>query len=95
MIPRVCTAFLALSLLEKGYKVFANFEAYGTYSRRNTDEANDRMRVGCWSERAVVTDLMGDWRQTLGYPESSSYFDQYFPVYGMVERNFKVAAPSS
>ncbi|EEB95293.1 hypothetical protein MPER_05756, partial [Moniliophthora perniciosa FA553] len=31
IVTDVCTAFLALSLLEEGYEVFANSEAYGTY----------------------------------------------------------------
>ncbi|KAI3609048.1 ycac protein [Moniliophthora roreri] len=94
IVTDVCTAFLALSLLEEGYEVFANSEASGTYSRRIADEANDRMRaagVNVLSMFAVATDLMRDWRQTPGYPELSPYFDQYFPVYGMVERNFKAA----
>ncbi|KAK7050000.1 hypothetical protein VNI00_005431 [Paramarasmius palmivorus] len=94
IVTDVCTAFLALSLIEEGYEVFANSEASGTYSRRIADEANDRMRaagVNVLPMFAVATDLMRDWRQTPGYPELSPYFDQYFPVYGMVERNYKAA----
>ncbi|EEC00107.1 hypothetical protein MPER_00010, partial [Moniliophthora perniciosa FA553] len=37
----VCTAFLALSLLEEGYEVSANSEASGTYSRCIAGEANN------------------------------------------------------
>ncbi|KAK7040309.1 hypothetical protein VNI00_009777 [Paramarasmius palmivorus] len=97
IVTDVCTAFLALSLIEEGYEVFANSEASGTYSRRIADEANDRMRaagVNVLSTFAVATDLMRDWRLTPGYPELSPYFDKYFPVYGMVERNFKAADAS-
>ncbi|ESK81610.1 isochorismatase family [Moniliophthora roreri MCA 2997] len=85
---KVCAAFLTLLLLEEGYKVFANFEASGTYSRHNTNEANDHMRaagVNVPSIFAIATDLMRDWRQTPGYPELTLYFDQYFPVYGTIE----------
>ncbi|ESK93346.1 isochorismatase family [Moniliophthora roreri MCA 2997] len=97
IVTDVCTAFLALSLIEEGYEVFANSEASGTYSRRVADEANARMRaagVNVLSAFAIATDLMRDWRQTPGYPELSPYFDKYFPVYGMVERNFKAAKSS-
>ncbi|KAK7049951.1 hypothetical protein VNI00_005381 [Paramarasmius palmivorus] len=92
----VCTAFLALSLIEEGYEVFANSEASGTYSRRIADEANDRMRaagVNVMSMYAVAIDLMRDWRHTPGYPELTPYFDQ--SVYGMVERNYKATSKSS
>ncbi|KAG7098126.1 hypothetical protein E1B28_000098 [Marasmius oreades] len=95
IVTDVCTTFLALSLIQDGYEVFANSEASGTSTRRIADEANDRMRaagVNVMSMFAVATDLMRDWRHTPGYPELSPYFDKYFPVYGLVERNFKSAA---
>ncbi|EEB90999.1 hypothetical protein MPER_10718 [Moniliophthora perniciosa FA553] len=94
IVTDVCTAFLALSLIEEGYEVFANSEASGTYSKRVGDAANDRMRaagVNVLSVFAIAADLMRDWRQTPGYPELSPYFEKYFPIYGMLDRNFKAA----
>ena len=41
----VCTAFLALSLVEAGYTVFANSDASGTFDVKTASEANDRMRA--------------------------------------------------
>ncbi|PPR03074.1 hypothetical protein CVT24_012387 [Panaeolus cyanescens] len=79
IVTDVCTTFLALSLIEEGYQVFANSEASGTYSKRIADEANDRMRaagVNVMSTFAVAADLMRDWRHTPGYPELSPYFDK-------------------
>ncbi|KAF9263794.1 Isochorismatase hydrolase [Marasmius fiardii PR-910] len=91
IVTDVCTTFLALSLIEEGYQVFANSEASGTYSKRLADEANDRMRaagVNVMSMFAVACELMRDWRNTPGLPELGPYFDKYFPVYGLVARNF-------
>ena len=42
---QVCTAFLALSLIEEGYTVYANAEASGALSERISSDANDRMRA--------------------------------------------------
>ncbi|KAL0577668.1 hypothetical protein V5O48_004316 [Marasmius crinis-equi] len=95
IVTDVCTAFLALSLVEEGYTVWANSEASGTYSRRIADESNDRMRdagVQVVSMFAITTDLMRDWRATPGLPELGSFYDKYFPVYGMISRNFLSAS---
>ncbi|KAJ8093426.1 hypothetical protein PM082_020283 [Marasmius tenuissimus] len=94
IVTDVCTAFLALSLIEEGYTVYANADASGTYSKRAADDANARMRaagVQVVSMFAVATDLMRDWRMTPGLPELGPFFDRYFPVYGMVSRNFITA----
>ncbi|EAU87516.2 hydrolase [Coprinopsis cinerea okayama7 len=40
----VCITFLALSLVEEGYTVFANSDASGTFNVKTADEANARMR---------------------------------------------------
>ena len=40
----VCTAFVALSLVEAGYTVFANSDASGTFDVKTATEANERMR---------------------------------------------------
>jgi len=75
----VCTAFLALSLVQEGFTVFANAEASGALSQRIADDANDRMRaagVHVLSSFAVVCDLMRDWRNTPGSKELLPYFDQ-------------------
>ena len=75
----VCTAFLALSLVEAGYTVFANSDASGTFDAKTASEANDRMRaagVQVLSMFAVALELMRDWRSTPGTPEMMPFFDQ-------------------
>ena len=76
---QVCTTFLALSLLEEGYTVYANADASGALSERISSDANDRMRAGgvhVLSSFAVVLDLMRDWRNTPGSVELLPYFDK-------------------
>ena len=75
----VCTTFLALSLRQEGYQVFANTDASGTFSRRIADEANQRMRdagVQTLSMFAIVTELMRDWRDTPGAETVLPFFDK-------------------
>ncbi|KAI4211267.1 MAG: hypothetical protein LQ351_005951 [Letrouitia transgressa] len=85
----VCTEYLALSLREAGYTVFANTEASGTFSKRLADDANRRMEdagvilMGMFS---VAMDLMRDWRNTPGSLEVLPFLDQYLPAYGYVAR---------
>ena len=77
---QVCTAFLALSLIEEGYTVYANADASGALSERIASDANDRMRaagVHVLSSFAVVVDLMRDWRNTPGAVELFPYFDKW------------------
>ena len=74
----VCTAFLALSLVDAGYSVFANSDASGTFNAKTASEANDRMRaagVHVLSLFAVACELMRDWRNTPGAPEMLPFFD--------------------
>ena len=76
----MCTAFLALSLIEEGYTVYANADASGALSERISSDANDRMRaagVHVLSSFAVVLDLMRDWRNTPGSLELLPYFDKW------------------
>ncbi|KAJ3754257.1 Isochorismatase-like protein [Lentinula raphanica] len=93
----VCTTFLALSLLEEGYTVFANHEASGAASRRIADEANARMRqagVHVLSMFAIACDLMRNWTYTPGAPQMLPYFDRYFSVYGYLTRGHDAAIES-
>ncbi|PPQ75690.1 hypothetical protein CVT26_001524 [Gymnopilus dilepis] len=90
----VCTTFLALSLVQEGFTVFANAEASGALSQRIADDANDRMRaagVHVLSSFAVVCDLMRDWRNTPGSKELLPYFDKYLAVYGYLARGHAAA----
>ncbi|KAI0633180.1 ycaC protein [Trametes polyzona] len=85
----VCATFLALSLVEAGYSVFANSDASGTFDVKTAQDANDRMRaagVQVLSMFAVATELMRDWRNTPGTPELMPFFDQYLPEYGFLAR---------
>ena len=75
----MCTTFLALSLVQEGYTVFANTEASGTKSVGIANDANARMRaagVHLLSMFAVVCELMRDWRNTPGSLELLPFFDQ-------------------
>ena len=75
---QVCTAFLALSLVEAGYTVFANSDASGTFDVKTASEANDRMRaagVHVLSMFAVACELMRDWRNTPGTKELMPFYD--------------------
>ncbi|KAJ6518664.1 isochorismatase [Mycena sanguinolenta] len=81
IVTDVCTTFLALSLVQEGYTVFANADASGTFNHcipgplnaQVAANANDRMRaagVNVVSQFAIGNDLMRDWTDTPGsrYP---------------------------
>ncbi|EFY89019.1 YcaC related amidohydrolase [Metarhizium acridum CQMa 102] len=90
----VCTSFLALSLREAGYSVWANAEASGTTSALVRDISNDRMTqagVHVVSLFSIACDLMRDWRNTPGAKEMIPFFDEYFPVWGYVARAHQAA----
>ena len=75
----VCTSFLALSLLEAGYTVFANTEASGTFNDKLAFDANRRMEkagVHLMGMFAIAMDLMRDWRNTPGAKEVLPFMDQ-------------------
>ncbi|KAF9008245.1 Isochorismatase hydrolase [Cyathus striatus] len=94
IVTDVCTAFLALSLVEEGYTVFANAEASGTQSKRISDDANDRMRaagVQVVSMFSIMCDLMRDWRNSPGSLELMPYFDKYMASYGYLARSHAAA----
>ncbi|KAI0072245.1 ycaC protein [Panus rudis PR-1116 ss-1] len=93
----VCTAFLALSLREAGYTVFANSDASGTFDLKTGVEANQRMRdagVHILSLFAVACELMRDWRNTPGAKEMLPFFDKYLPEYGFLARAHDAAVES-
>lgn len=90
----VCVAFLALSLVEEGYTVFANADASGTFDDKTARDANDRMRaagVHVLSMFAVTTDLMRDWRHSPGSPELLAYYNKYLPAYGYLAKSHHAA----
>ncbi|KAI0815488.1 Isochorismatase-like protein [Xylaria sp. FL0064] len=94
IVTDVCTAFLALSLRDAGYSVFANHEASGTTSVDIRENANDRMRdagVQILSYFAVICELMRDWRNTPGGAEIFPLLDRFYPAYGMVARGHRAA----
>ncbi|GAP92561.1 putative protein ycaC [Rosellinia necatrix] len=94
IVTDVCTAFLALSLRDAGYSVWANHEASGTTTVDIRENANDRMRdagVQIVSYFAIFGELMRDWRNTPGAAELFPVLDRYFPAYGMVARGHRAA----
>ncbi|KAE8352199.1 Isochorismatase-like protein [Aspergillus coremiiformis] len=91
IVTEVCTAFLALSLIDEGYEVYANTEASGTFDTRLTEDANRRMEkagVTLMGMFAIVCDLMRDWRATPGLNEVLPMLDKYQFAYGLVARHF-------
>lgn len=94
IVTDVCTAFLALSLIEEGYEVFANTEASGTMDKRIADDANDRMRaagVQTLSLFAIACELMRDWRNKPGAAELFPYFDKYMASFSTLARGHYAA----
>ncbi|KAF5027138.1 hypothetical protein F66182_764 [Fusarium sp. NRRL 66182] len=90
----VCTTFLALSLREAGYSVWANAEASGTNSALVRDISNDRMRhagVQVVSLFSIVCDLMRDWRNTPGAKQLIPWLDKYYPVWSFLARTHAAA----
>ncbi|KAL5342045.1 Isochorismatase-like protein [Aspergillus crustosus] len=90
IVTEVCTAFLALSLVDAGYDVYANTEASGTFDKRLAEDANRRMEkagVTLMGFFAIVCDLMRDWRNTPGLTELLPVLDQYQFAYGLVARH--------
>jgi nicotinamidase-related amidase len=64
IVTEVCTMFLALSLREAGYSVWANTEASGTASPKLAEDANRRMeRAGVHLVSYLC--LCTDWRLIL------------------------------
>lgn len=89
IVTDVCTTFLALSLREEGYSVWANVEASGTNTPLIRDVSNQRMAaagVNVVSMFSIVCDLMRDWRNTPGSAELIPWFDKYLPIYTWVAR---------
>ncbi|KAJ5798628.1 uncharacterized protein N7503_007924 [Penicillium pulvis] len=90
IVTEVCTAFLALSLIDEGYEVFANTDASGTFNERLADEANRRMEkagVTLMGLFGIVCDLMRDWRNTPGLDQLLPFLDKYQFAYGLVARH--------
>ncbi|KAF7356709.1 Isochorismatase hydrolase [Mycena venus] len=94
IVTDVCTTFLALSLVQEGYTVFANADASGTFNAQVAANANDRMRaagVNVVSQFAITTDLMRDWRNTPGSLELLPFYDTYLTQYGFLARGHAAA----
>ncbi|KAJ1323733.1 isochorismatase family protein [Microdochium nivale] len=84
----VCTTFLALSLREAGYSVWANAEASGTTTELVRTLSNDRMAragVNVVSWFSIAADLLRDWRSP-DAPKMIPFFDRWMPAYGAVAR---------
>ncbi|RAL12593.1 putative isochorismatase family hydrolase [Aspergillus homomorphus CBS 101889] len=90
IVTEVCTAFLALSLIDEGYEVYANTEASGTFDAKLAIDANRRMEkagVTLMGIFGIICDLMRDWRHTPGLNELLPWLDQYQFAYGLVARH--------
>ncbi|RFU25079.1 hypothetical protein B7463_g11260, partial [Scytalidium lignicola] len=90
IVTEVCTSFLALSLREAGYEVWANTDASGTFNDKLAADANRRMEqagVHLMGMFGIAMDLMRDWRNTPGASEVLPFLDQYLVPYSLVARN--------
>ncbi|KAH6672154.1 Isochorismatase-like protein [Halenospora varia] len=90
IVTEVCTSFLALSLIEAGYQVWANTDASGTFNDKLAADANRRMEaagVTLMGMFAIAMDLMRDWRNTPGAAEVLPFLDTYLVDYSLVARN--------
>ncbi|KAL2851102.1 Isochorismatase-like protein [Aspergillus pseudoustus] len=94
IVTEVCTTFLALSLIDEGYEVYANTEGSGTFDPRLAVDANRRMEaagvtlMGWW---AILCDLFRDWRHVPGLTELLPTIDKYLFAYGLVARHHGAA----
>jgi len=89
IVTEVCTSFLALSLRDAGYDVWANTEASGTFTDKLAADANRRMEqagVHLMGMFGIVMDLMRDWRNTPGSAEVLPFLDEYLVPYSLVAR---------
>lgn len=94
IVTDVCTAFLALSLIEEGYEVWANTDASGTMDKQLAADANDRMRaagVQTMGLFAITMELMRDWRNTPGSPEVFPFLDKYMAPFSNLVRGHYAA----
>ncbi|KAJ3543050.1 hypothetical protein NM208_g3779 [Fusarium decemcellulare] len=90
IVTDVCTTFLALSLREAGYSVWANIEASGTTSELNARAGNDRMAsagVHVVTQYAILGELMRDWRHTPGAKEVFPWIEKHFPIVSHLVRS--------
>jgi nicotinamidase-related amidase len=84
IVTEVCTTFLALSLVDEGYEVYANTEGSGTFDARLAEDANRRMEragvtlMGWW---AILCDLFQDWRHVPGLTELLPTIDRYVGIF--------------
>ncbi|KAH7325642.1 Isochorismatase-like protein [Stachybotrys elegans] len=87
IVTEGCTAYLALSMREAGYEVFANVEASGTTSELIRNISNDRMAasgVQLMSAFAIIGELTRDWRNTPGAREIFPFLSQYMPPFNVL-----------
>ncbi|KAI9854800.1 MAG: hypothetical protein M1813_000866 [Trichoglossum hirsutum] len=87
IVTEVCTAFLALSLRQAGYEVWANTDASGTVTPELAADANRRMEnagVHLMGMFGIAMDLMRDWRNTPGAAEVFPFLNKYFSAYAYV-----------
>ncbi|TFK26074.1 ycaC protein [Coprinopsis marcescibilis] len=91
----VCTAFVAMSLVEANFTVFANADASGTFNQRIADDANDRMRaagVQVVSNFAIGSELLRDWRGTPSIEDMMPLIEGAFPSLSWLTRSFAAAS---
>lgn len=87
IVTEGCTGYLALSLREAGYDVFANVEASGTTTTLIRDVSNDRMAaagVQLLSAFAIIGELVRNWNDTPGATEIFPFLRKYMPPFNVI-----------
>jgi len=82
VVTDVCVTFLALSLIEEGYDVYAVTDASGTFTKEIRDASHIRMAaagVQLVNFFAVACELARDWRTDL--TGLADYFSEFIPGY--------------
>ncbi|EEU34938.1 uncharacterized protein NECHADRAFT_39657, partial [Fusarium vanettenii 77-13-4] len=91
----VCTTFLALSLREQGYSVWANVEASGTTTPLIRDVSNSRLQaagVHLVGTSSILADLFRDWRNpSPGAANVSAWINEYLPEASFASRAYNAA----
>lgn len=77
-LKKIGTSFVALSIVEAGYEVWANTDASGTFNANLAADANRRMEkagVHLMGMFGIAMDLMKDWRNKPGLDEVLPFLD--------------------
>jgi nicotinamidase-related amidase len=91
VLTDICISHVALSLLEKGKRVYVALDSSGSYSKEAANLAMMRMAqmgaipITTW---AIASELQVDWRSSTG-PLYTKLMMDYLPFYGNLVASFE------